>query len=499
MNGDDRIRDAFDDLSRRSHAVDPHASLRRMTRARTRPRGEWRWALVAATTVFVVVGAVVVLEMLPGDGDIPPVSEPATTTTTQEPASTTTTEFVETTTTVVAGDDLPVTASEMPPCEGEPVYAGERAEATMAVATLHSGEVADGCRRIVVGFAGDGGSTAVPWWYEAQSPWPLVVELPDTTAVAPEATDADGAYVVRRPDRSLALVVLVPADEVLVRSIPDRGMLVIDLTEGDRSVLPSLGTVALTRPIQANAGTIEVSGIARPFEANLGVHVEDAGTGGTEGRPVEAVFSGSSFFGTVRTDAYAVQTDDWLEAWAPFAVRVDGLPAGEYVLVLNAEGGADRPRTLRIPFTLDEGGDASAPSDTANGLATALLGFARGGSLPPMTDDVTLRLGNEVAEGRTADELADPAAWTIDAEVFNGYAGPFDLLDPLRRHPFVRVSEGPIPHCASPAVDWWPAGDPDQVNLEPVGIDSCIEWYALTVRVEPDGRISEVVLDLWEP
>lgn len=499
MSGDDRIRDAFDDLSRRANTLDPHAALRRTTRARTRPRGEWRWALAAAAAVFVVVGAVVVLELLPGDGDIPLVSEPSTTTTTEEPASTTTTEFVETTTTVIAGDDLPVTAADMAPCEGEPVYAGERADTTMAVEALHSGEVADGCRRIVVGFAGDGGSTAVPWWYEAQSPWPLVVELPDTTAVAPEATDADGAYVVRRPDRSLALVVLVPADEVLVRSIPERGMLVIDLTEGDRPVLPSLGTVALTRPVQANAGTVEVTGIARPFEANLGVHVEDAGRGGTEGEPVEAVFSGSSFFGTVRTDAYAVQTDDWLEAWAPFAVRVDGLPAGEYVLVLDAEGGADQPRTLRISFTLDEGGDAAPPSDAANRVATALLGFARGGPLPAIADTVTLRLGNQVSEVRTADELADPSGWIVDAEVFNGYGGPFDILEPLRRDPFVRVTEGAIPHCAAPVVDWWPSEDPAQVNVEPIGTDSCIEWYAVTMRVEPDGLISEVVLDLWEP
>ncbi len=87
----------------------------------------------------------------------------------------------------------------------------------------------------------------------------------------------------------------------------------------------------------------------------------------------------------------------------------------------------------------------------------------------------------------------------IDAEVFNAWSGPFDLLEPLRTRPHVRVTEGSIAHCAAPPIDWWPGESPEQVNLEPVGIDSCLEWYAVSLRVDGSGRISEVVLDLWEP
>lgn len=407
-------------------------------------------------------------------------------------------------------EGLPVTADEMAPCAGEGEFGGS-GQTPAHVGSVRAAQLSPTCTRIVVGFAsGDasfswdgipantGPTNGLPRWYEAQSPWPLIVALPETTTVWPEATDIDGAYVVRNPDRSLSLVVMLPAEETLVRTVPDRGLLVVDLVAGSRQVPPAGANVVLTADPLLPAGGIEVVGITRPFEANLGVSVLDSA-----GAPVEAVFSGSTFFGTIRTDAYAVQTSDWMEAWGRFALRVEGLAEGSYTLVLDPDGGSDRPRTLDIPFTVAEAGDqATVPSADANRLALEVVAFAQGSTVPPpLAETVLLRLGNQETVTRTGTELADRAKWVIDAADFEGFAGPFDPLGVIAARPEVTVSEGPIPHCAAPPIDWWPGADlvRPQINLEPVGIDSCIQWYAVALRVNASGEIQEIILDLFGP
>ena len=407
-------------------------------------------------------------------------------------------------------EGLPITTDELAPCAGEGEFGGSERTAAH-VGSMRAAQLSPTCTRIVVGFSsGDAGfswdaipantgpTDGLPRWYEAQSPWPLIVALPETTTVWPGATDIDGAYVVRNPDRSLSLVVMLPAEETLVRTVPDRGLLVVDLVAGSRQVPPAGANVVLTADPLPSAGGIEVVGIARPFEANLGVSVLDSA-----GAPVEAVFSGSTFFGTIRTDAYAVQTSDWMEAWGRFGLRVEGLAEGSYTLVLNPDGGSDRPRTLDIPFTVVEAGaEASVPSTDANRLALEVVAFAQGSTIPPpLAETVVLRLGNQETMTRTGTELADPANWVIDAADFEGFAGPFDPLGVIAARPEVTVSEGPIPHCAAPPIDWWPGADPirPQINLEPVGIDSCIQWYAVVLRVNASGEIQEIILDLFGP
>ncbi len=407
-------------------------------------------------------------------------------------------------------DGLPVTSTELSPCSGDGEFGGQGSIAAH-IGSLRAAQLSSGCTRIVVGFdsgeasyswdgiaTGTAPTTALPEWYEAQSPWPLIVTLPETTSVWPGATDIDGVYVVRNPDRSLALIVMRPADQTIVRSVADRGLLVIDLMAGSQELPPAGSLVVLTSSIFPGAGTVDITGIARPFEANLGVSVLDA-----TGQQVEAVFSGSSYFGTIRTDAYAVQTNDWTEAWGRFALRVEGLPAGDHTLVLNPDGGSDLPRTLDIPFTVETAGESlSVPSAEANTIALQLLGFAQGApEPPPLAAVVDLRLGDQATVTLTGDELSDRSNWVIDAEDFQGFAGPFDILRIISDRPQVRVSEGPIPHCAAPSIDWWPGADlvRPQINLEPVGIDSCIQWYAVILRVNENGAIQEIILDLFGP
>jgi hypothetical protein len=605
---EDRARNAFDDLARRTEHVDPHASLQRLARGEAAPASRrWVWALAGAAIVVAVVGGVALFDLLPGTPDDDRDFTGTTTTVTVPADSTTTVTSVDpTTTTIVTGDTatwfrvnrdlvevdtadpflnvradpdpsspivaklpptyagirwtgdreqsadggtwyrvdmvdpvalvdpsplapsatpsgyvnaayleatpegLPVTSAELTPCAGDGEFAG-RERVAAHIGSLRAAELSSTCTRIVIGFSTgeasfswdgipDGTSPAgsLPEWYEAQSPWPLIITLPDTTSVWPGATDIDGAYVVRNPDRSLSLVVMRPAGETIVRAVPDRGLLVVDLVAGDRTVPPAGALVALTSGLFSSEGAVDAIGIARPFEANLGVTVLDE-----TGTPVEAMFSGSPFFGTIRSDTYAVPTNDWMEAWGRFAVRIDGLDAGDYTLVLNPDGGSDQPRTLDIPFTVESaGGPPEVPSAEANDIAGRLVAFAEGAPEPPaLAGSVVLRLGNEISVTRTQAALEDRSNWVIEAEEFQGFSGPFDILRIIADRPQVRVSEGQIPHCAAPPIDFWPGTDlvRPQINLEPVGIDSCIQWYAVTLRVDDSGQIEEIVLDLFGP
>ncbi len=403
-------------------------------------------------------------------------------------------------------DGISVGQSDLPACSGESEFGGGQGGVSY-VSSLETARLTANCVRIVVGFGFGTGAfewtgvtgdllTTPPSWQERISPWPLSIALPDSAAAWPAATQADGVFVVRQPDLGLGLMSLLPADQVTVRTF--EGWLVIDLEGGSQTLPPSGAGIQLTAEPFAAAGSIEVIGIARPFEATLGATVLDS-----SGNPVEAIWSGSSFLGTVRGDTYAVMTNDWTEAWGRFAVRAEGLEPGDYVISLTGDGGSDQPRTLDIPFTVDEAGSGvSAPSELGNTVAAALAGFATGGNPWPLADAVTLRLGLVESVSVPASQLASPEAWVVDADEFNGYSGPFDLLDRLRRNQHYSVAEArAVDHCASPPIDFWPGEEvsPMPIHIRPIGIDSCLMWFDLVVRLDADNRITEVVLDLYEP
>lgn len=406
-------------------------------------------------------------------------------------------------------DGLSVGTAELAPCPAEGESSATGGSSAAHVYSLESGPVADGCTRIVVGF-GEGtlGYTwddpsmqgvapldRIPTWMSVQEPWPLIIDLPATTRVWPGATGQEGVFIARSPSLALQLVSLLPTDRTTIRSY--QGWLVIDLEGGSQAVPPTGNLIALTGSPMVGFGSITVNGLARPFEANLGVSVTDRA-----GNRVEAVYSGSSFFGTIRSEQYAVQTYDWTEAWAPFSVEVAGLPPGSYTLKLDAEGASETPRTLDIPFEITEAGEApEPPSEQANQIASALGGFGSGGPAPTLADQVIVRLGNQDRLTLSGSEAADPENWVIEADGFNGWSGPFNPLEVLAGRPFRRVTTGTVDHCASPPVDFWPGETitPAPIHLEPIGIDSCLQWFDVVIRVDSRGLIQEVVLDLWEP
>lgn len=594
MKPEDRIRAAFNDLSRRV-ADEPTRPFTPGTEAS--PRARWLPALAGAAGVIVVIGGIALLQILPGEPavTVPPATEatpptttvpPPTTTPTTEPVSaqpddrfrvdgervagdasdpflnvriepdpgadllaklpptyrglratgaeasatdggswvevellhptpltagtaptdgTNPTGWVNSAFILPLADGISVGSGDLEPCSGEGEF-GDGDGAASYVASLEVVRLSSGCVRIVVGFGFGTGDfewanvtgsllTSPPAWQELQNPLPFMLALPNSTMAWPQATDAGDVYVVRRPDLSVGITSLEPADRVIVRAF--EGMLVIDLEGGTQPPAIKGANVVLMREPSVNLGSVDVTGLARPFEANLGVMIEDQA-----GQPVEALWSGSSFLGTIVTDAYAVMTNDWMTAWGSFAARAEGLEAGSYVLVLSPDGGSDQPRTLRIPFEVEEAGSvAEAPSAEANAIAIALAAFASGGAAPAMTDQVMLRLGPSISEIRTAASLTDPSNWTIDAPEFRAYSGPFDFLGFVRNRPFVSVAEGQVNHCASAPVEYWPTVRlvRPAIHMQPIGIDSCLEWFHLALRVDQQGRIAEVVLDIWEP
>ncbi len=378
---------------------------------------------------------------------------------------------------------------------------------------LESGFLSDDCLRVVLTFApgsspylwtevptGTGPASALPGMVVTSSGGTgVTVDLGNVSSAWPGATDTDdGVYVARADDGTLDLVSPLPVRSVVTTPLRDLGVVVIDLELTGPAPTADRFVVLTDDPL-IGTGSVTVSGLARPFEAMLGVSIV-----GTAGEPVEAVYSGSSFLGTVRAADYGVETSDWTEAWGRFSVRADGLDPGDYVMLLDGEGGVEDPTPTRVPFTITDGPSddvaAGLPSSREQAVLWSLVRFARGGELEqvPLADEVTLGLGLATTKTLAADELADREAWIIDEEVFAGYSGPFDLLEPAADGR-VRYSRGPIDHCAGPPLNWperW--ASLTQLNIEPIS-DSCLQWYGLSLFLNDGGEIEAVVLDLWEP
>jgi len=418
-------------------------------------------------------------------------------------------------------DGLPVTTSEVPACTrgGTPVSATTGDRPPGHVYALETQLIATRCLRTVLSF----GTGNAPFGWDDVSPEvqpanaipetqsvgsgasAVVVDLGGIESVWMGATETpEGVYIVRT-DNVLQLWSPVPVERISISALPDRGMIVVDMVLfRDVGPPPADAGVVLTRHPRPGVDSIEVTGIARPFEANLGVTIEDS-----SGEAVEAVYAGSLSLGTIATTDYSAQTEDWLQAWAPFAVRAEALDGGLYTLILDAEGARDDPDTLRLPFTLLNPEPTSDAEPTAlatrdeQDIVRALVGFARGnGSAAsvPFADEVVL--GISLAETRTLtrEQLADADAWESLLSDFEGFTGPFNALDTLAQSPFVRFSAGPIPRCAGPPLDW-PAqfAGLRQISIEPIAIDSCLQWFAVSVFLNTSGAIEAVVLDLVGP
>lgn len=192
------------------------------------------------------------------------------------------------------------------------------------------------------------------------------------------------------------------------------------------------------------------------------------------------------------------------------AWSLTGTGPGTEVVVAGPGTALPGPPATSAPPVTSAPTVTASPAEPGAPAAVALLRFAEDPSpehfaaLPFGPGPVGLGLGASVHRFVPAGELADPSSWILDVEEFNGWAGPFDLLGFLADaqeagHP-VAVTAGPHDHCAAPPVDPPAEGAGlHQVSLQPAGIDGCLEWFALDLYVDDDGRIVVVRLDLWAP
>ncbi len=120
-----------------------------------------------------------------------------------------------------------------------------------------------------------------------------------------------------------------------------------------------------------------------------------------------------------------------------------------------------------------------------------------------LADEVLLVLGQSGRQRAVVRaDLADPDAWSFaeDGEGYEGFSGPFSVLDQLARTEHLVVSIGDHPHCAGPPRPA-PAelADFTRLGITPGGIDSCLQWFAVDLYLDDRGLVHGIVLDLFGP
>ncbi len=119
----------------------------------------------------------------------------------------------------------------------------------------------------------------------------------------------------------------------------------------------------------------------------------------------------------------------------------------------------------------------------------------------PFGDRVGLGLGGEVVKMLTPSQLEEPSAWVIHRDHFAGYSGPFSALDRLRRDPELwSITEGKQLFCPWARTAALPGYEQDRrLTLEPSGITTCLQWWAVDIYLDERDRIDAISLILAEP
>jgi hypothetical protein len=123
-----------------------------------------------------------------------------------------------------------------------------------------------------------------------------------------------------------------------------------------------------------------------------------------------------------------------------------------------------------------------------------------------LSPTVGLWLGTTLSLDRTDSDLADADNWVFDVDDFDGFAGPFSVLDTLGDQgdsvdgDAFEVLVGPHDHCAGqPLVLPGSVQGLRQLSIQPTGIDSCLQWFAVDLFVNGEGQIEAVMLDFFGP
>ncbi len=154
-------------------------------------------------------------------------------------------------------------------------------------------------------------------------------------------------------------------------------------------------------------------------------------------------------------------------------------------------------------FVLDATAEAAEPTDDDRDLVAAFLAHAAGPSAStaaamPFADEVDLGLRDQIITTLGASERADPSQWVLDVPEFEGFAGPFSVLDVAAEPVFVTV--GSHARCAAPPAPPPPdVAELRHVSIQPEEATSCLEWWTVDFYVDADGLVRVVTLDLFGP
>jgi hypothetical protein len=267
------------------------------------------------------------------------------------------------------------------------------------------------------------------------------------------------------------------------------GQLIVDIRRTpDAGQLSNNGIHLVGEPVLADGGTLELIGLARPFEATVNIEVRRAGE-------------------TVIEDF--TMTTDYVDAWGVFRYRTTGLdPTDSYSVAVTQD--ADQPDRVGVSFEiggreLENGSTFEQIAVTEGDLALtdSFRGFARG-TVPfddvPLAAEVVLGLNTVASETIPRAQLANADAWFVGPDDFDGLVGPFSALNVLSHPGIEQTNVGPRTHCAGPPLEFGPEWTTGRhLVIEPTGIDSCLQWYAVHLLVSPGGEIEAITLDLWGP
>lgn len=168
-------------------------------------------------------------------------------------------------------------------------------------------------------------------------------------------------------------------------------------------------------------------------------------------------------------------------SWTDGLVRVDGRFDGSRLVLDDGSDVAPTPADLAVVETL-----------------TVFAQTAEGFEGLPFASEVGLGLADRILRTVTVEELTSAAAWALEDDGFRARTGPFSALELIADDAVVTV--GTHAHCASPPVPA-PEGFAGhrRISVQPVGIDSCLQWYTIDLFVNVEGTIDAVTLDLFEP
>ena len=468
-----------------------------------RRRNPLVWAAAAAVVALVLVGVPLVL-FGPGSGTDPTTVPPAIATTVPETPPTTDVPVTAVPPTVSYDYAVYLFSEDITTRAGDPALVAVGRTESLETELLPDELAGLALDRLRDADLPDGFSTAVP----SDAPW-TNIRLDDGVATidfpAEFASGGGTALMTARLAQVVFTATQFPGIDSVLFMIDGE---VVDVFSGEGIVLDGPQTredyyddgqaIYVDMPLIGSVvgSPITISGVANVFEGNLEFEVSTAG-----GNVVTGGFTTAS-----------CGSGCWGEFSAEIPYVLEAQSNGFVIAYVRSAEDGSRQDLISLPVTLDVAEWAGPPQESAvpateqeAAFIAALEAFATAPGTAnfaavPFADEVALGLGPDLIRSTDPRDLADPAAWVMDVDLFRARAGTASALDLLAEERPRRVVTGDHLHCASPPVAA-PIGleGLTRISTQPTDATSCLEWFSVDVFVNEAGEIVAITLDLYEP